>query len=109
MSKHLAPSQTNQLLQSLSTTVKGFAEREEELERAHLQRIFVAKRDLEEAVTAEETKLEADLASSENYFADLRARADKRHAERTGSIIRNHAVEEIGEVLRQAMGEMKAL
>ena len=91
MSRHLAPSQTNALLESLRQTVAGFAEREDELEREQRNRTFVAKRDLDEALAAEETKLEADLAECETYYAGLRAKSEERNTQRLAAITRHHA------------------
>ncbi|MGI9242819.1 MAG: hypothetical protein ACR2RV_18625, partial [Verrucomicrobiales bacterium] len=90
MSKHLAPSQTEALLNSLGDTVSGFAEREEELERTQRNRLFVAKRNLDEAVTQEQSKLESDLEEAEHYYAGLRARAEERDAQRHAAITRMH-------------------
>ena len=89
--RHLAPSQTTELLASLSGTVSDFAKREADLDREHRNRQFVAKRDYDEACAAEATKLEGDLEESENYFADLRKRAEQRNAQRASAIIRAHA------------------
>ena len=90
MSRHLAPSQTRVLLGSLRDTVSGFAEREEELERTHRNRSFIAKRDLEEANTSEQAKLESNLAETEVYYADLRARSEERDKQRRAAITRSH-------------------
>ncbi|MFT4550697.1 MAG: S-DNA-T family DNA segregation ATPase FtsK/SpoIIIE [Pseudoalteromonas tetraodonis] len=89
--KHLAPSQSIQLLESLRETVSSFAEREAALERDYRNQTFVAKREMEEACAAEEAQLEVDLDESERFFAGRRARSEERNAQRTGSIIRAHA------------------
>jgi hypothetical protein len=70
--------------------VSGFAEREEELERAHRNRSFIAKRELEEANTSEQVNLESNLAETEVYYADLRARSEERDAQRRSAITRSH-------------------
>ncbi len=88
MNRHQAPSQTKTLLESLRATVSGFAEREEELEREHRNRCYVAKRNLEEACAAEESTLETDLTESDLYFAGLRAQSEKRNKERLAAITR---------------------
>ncbi|MFT5412131.1 MAG: hypothetical protein ACI9NC_004869, partial [Verrucomicrobiales bacterium] len=67
--KHLAPSQSIQLLESLRETVSSFAEREAALERDYRNQTFVAKREMEEACAAEEAQLEVDLDESERFFA----------------------------------------
>ncbi len=90
MSRHLAPSKTQELLDSLRNTVSGFAEREEELERTHRNRSFVARRDLEEALATEQAKLESDLAQAELYFTGLRTRSEERDAQRRAAIMQHH-------------------
>jgi len=90
VSRHLPPSKTLTLLERLRDTVSRFAAREDELERQHRNRNFVAKRDFEEVCDSEATKLESDRAESQAYFASLREQAETRNQQRLSGIARNH-------------------